>query len=122
MTSRLVVFGAPRTKKNSSRVVKAGRFTKVLPSEAYERWEAMALPQMRIARAGRPPITEDVNVRAVFYRDAARGDAVGYYQALADALEKAGVLVNDKQIVSWDGTRLSKDAKNPRVEIEIEVL
>lgn len=117
----MTVYGAPRTKKTSNRVVRAGRFTKVLPSEAFERWEALAVPQMRIAWAGRAPIAHAVNVRAVFYRDAERGDAVGYYQALADALETAGVLVNDKHIVSWDGSRLAKDKNRPRVEVEIEV-
>lgn len=119
---RCTIVGRCRTKKTSNRVVRAGRFTKVLPSEAYERWEAAALPQLRIARAGRPPIAEPVNVKATFYRDANRGDAVGYYQALADALERAGVLENDRLIVSWDGTRMSKDAQRPRVELEIEAV
>lgn len=117
----MVIVGAPRTKKNSSSIVRAGGKgrMRIIPSEAYRRWESVAVPQMRIYWSGRKPINWPVNVRAVFYRDANRGDAVGYYQALADALEKAGVVVNDKWIWSWDGSRMEKDSDRPRVEVEI---
>jgi hypothetical protein len=56
----------------------------------------------------------------LFYRDAERGDAVGYYQGLADLLEKRGVVANDRLIMSWDGSRLLKDSANPRVELTLE--
>jgi len=68
----------------------------------------------------RLPITDEVNCRALFYRDALRGDAVGYYQALADALEEAGIVKNDRLIVSWDGSRLLKDADIPRIEVTLD--
>ena len=60
-----------------------------------------------------------LNCRALFYRDARRGDAVGYYQGLADLLEKRGVIENDAQLTQWDGSRLLLDRENPRVEIEL---
>ena len=41
---------------------------------------------------------------------------------VADALEEAGVVLNDSLIASWDGSRLLKDAANPRVEITLEEL
>ena len=47
------------------------------------------------------------------------GDAVGYYQAVADWLELAGALVNDKWIVSWDGSGMRKDQACPRVEVTL---
>ena len=65
------------------------------------------------------PIDTPHNIAAVFYRDANRGDAVGYYQGLADLLEKFGIVSNDKWLVSWDGSRLRKDKLNPRVEVEL---
>jgi Holliday junction resolvase RusA-like endonuclease len=117
----LTIEGAPRTKKNSGEIWRPrGGGVRYVASAAYRRWESAALPQLRSAWAGRPAIDYPVNVRAVFYREANIGDAVGYYQALADALEKAGVLVNDRFIVSWDGTRMSKDAARPRIECRIE--
>jgi Holliday junction resolvase RusA-like endonuclease len=97
-------------------------FTKILPSEAYEAWENAAVPPIAAAwrRAGADPIEVPVNCRALIYRDADRGDAVGYYQGIADLLETAGVLSDDKWIVSWDGTRMEIDRNNPRVEVLLE--
>lgn len=122
-----VIFGIPRTKKTSSRIV--GRFTarpRLLPSKANEEWEQTALGSMYGVRAAARkfgvqfPIRENVNCRAVFYRHADVGDASGFYQALADFLQKAGVLKNDVQIKQWDGARLRKDRDNPRIEVWLE--
>jgi len=124
-----VIPGAPRTKKNHSRIV--GRFTarpRVLPSQQYETWEQGAMGSMYGIRAAARkfgvglPLVQDINCRAVFYRDAESGDANGYYQALADFLEKAGVVANDKQIRQWDGSRLAKDRDSPRVEVFLELI
>jgi hypothetical protein len=123
---RFVIVGPPRTKKTSNRIVRVGRFRKILPSEAHERWFKTALPQarihaarMRLAAGDDYEPYEPVNVKATFYRDAERGDAVGYYQALADLLERSGIVKNDRLIRSWDGSRLAVDKRDPRIEFEI---
>lgn len=67
-----------------------------------------------------PAIDYPINCRALIYRHAAVGDAVGYYQAVGDLLELAGAVANDRWIVSWDGSRLLKDPGRPRVEIELQ--
>ncbi len=117
---RLTILGAPRTKKNHGFRTKQGH---QMPSAAYSAWDRMA--QLQLAKWRAHPIrqhwlvTTPCNITAIFYRETLVGDAVGFYQALADTLEKAGILENDRLIVSWDGSRLLKDAKNPRVEVEI---
>ena len=118
----IVIVGTPRTKKTSNRIFKVGKFHKVMPSEAFMTWQSIAVPQLRIAAAGRSPLRQPVNVRAMWYRDAERGDLVGYMQALADVLQTAGIVEDDKWIRGWDGSRLSKDAARPRVELHIELL
>jgi len=115
----LVLLGAPRTKKNSPRVV--GNVP--LPSAAFAEWNAQVQPQLAIARAKTTqplPITVPVNARALFYRKTLTGDACNFYQALADALQEGGIVKDDKLIVSWDGSRLLKDSKNPRVIVSLE--
>ena len=123
---RLVLIGSPRTKKNHGvmadmgrrcGVCKRGKFTRIFPSKQYREWEAAVLDQIPVS--AKLKIAEPINLRAVFYRERATGDLVGYMQALADALQEAGVLADDRWVVQWDGTRLSKDAKRPRVEVEI---
>jgi hypothetical protein len=134
----ITVFGAPRTKKNSPQIVPALGRSVLIPSEAYKEWfrEAMkqaAIIRSQLAAAGLElPVTGPVNVRALFYRDRNIGDTCGYYQALGDWLQAprvskrgkrirngAGIIEDDRQIASWDGSRLRKDAENPRIEIEI---
>jgi hypothetical protein len=122
----LVLLAAPRTKKTHSRVVsmgkrcptcKRGSIVRVLPSEAHEEWFKAALPQARLAWAGRKPLELPVQVAAVFYREKLLGDLAGFIQALGDLLEAAGILENDRLIASWDGSRLSKAAA--RIELVI---
>lgn len=121
MILRLTIPGAPRTKKNHGQIVRIGNRPAMLPSKQWRAWCSAVEPRIRsaMASAGLSPISTPVNCSAVFYRDASRGDAVGYYQGLADVLEKAGVVTNDVVIATWDGSRLRKDAANPRVELEL---
>jgi len=51
----------------------------------------------------------------------ARPDLLNLEQATADILQKAGVIENDKNIYSFDGSRIAGvDKANPRTEILIE--
>lgn len=113
---RIVLEGAPRTKKNSSRIVRMGRRARLLPSAAFRAYQEACLWQLRDWSA-RPPIDGWVGCAAIFYRDRDVGDLNNYTAALADILEKAGVLVNDRLIRSWDGSRVDKDPARPRVEV-----
>jgi len=124
-----VIEGAPRTKKNHSRIFKnqktGCRF--VMPSKQSAAWTMTAVKQLtkqrwRLGGYQWFPIEIPVQVTATFYRDRAVGDLVNYMQALADALQAARVIADDKWITSWDGTRLAKDAKRPRVELEISTV
>lgn len=108
----------PRTKKNSGQIVTVNGRQVLLPSKDYLEWEKGCIVSSAYDRMA-PAITFPVNCKATIYRDRNVGDAVGYYQAIGDCLEKMGIVQNDRLIVSWDGTRLDKDPSNPRVEIEL---
>lgn len=124
---RLALPGAPRTKKTSNRcfemgkrcpVCKRGKWTSVHPSEAWETWRDLLVPQMRQSLP-QPwtPIAYKVNCAALYFREKDIGDSAGFNTGLADLLEAAGVVANDRFIVSWDGSRLLKDSARPRVEL-----
>lgn len=124
----LYVEGAPRTKKNSLRrrwsTDETGkRHLKSIPSEAFDAYEKIALPQLEAQWRGRAPVEQPVNLRCAFYIDADRVvDTVGLYQAIADILVDAKVLADDERriVVSWDGSRVWVDRERPRVEVVIE--
>ncbi len=67
------------------------------------------------------PFDRPIAVRAIVYRQREAGDLVGYLQAIGDILESAGVVANDERIKSWDGSRLTKDARFPRIELELNL-
>lgn len=120
MVLRLTIKGRPITKKNSSRYVGHGR---LLPSVQYVKYEKAAVPQLQEQLKDKV-ITDNVSVKVLYYLPNRVGwpDLVGLMQATGDILEKAGVIKNDRQIVSWNGTRIvGIDKLNPRAEIEIEV-
>lgn len=117
----LTLYGDPRTKKNSARILKShsgGRF--VAPSKAYVDYETDCLRQINRPRS---PISARVNVRCVYYmRTARRVDLANLIEATTDILVKARVLEDDNSrvVAAHDGSRVDYDKKKPRVEIWIE--
>lgn len=136
----------PRTKKNHGRIITVKGISRLLPSEQYEAWEGALrftpeLPALHLARwttyrrmsnkekarhrevAGDMPAllpARPMNCRALIWLDREwAGDAVGYYQAVADALQAWGVIPNDRHIRSWDGSRVRVDHLHPRVDVTL---
>ena len=117
----VTVYGAPRTKKNSQKITyRNGKFG-LQQSDAYRKWERTCKVEyiQPIHTRKQNPIDYPVNCQAIFYRERNIGDAVNFYQGIADLLEKHDVLVDDKHITSWVGSELLKDKDNPRVEITL---
>ena len=114
--------GSIRSKKNSKRIFKQGKFTRVLPSKAYLEWEEKA--RFAIVTQGVPDDMTGwkhvyVSVNAQIYYKGPQPDLSGCLESIGDAME--GYLwKNDKQIISWDGSRLHHDLKNPRTELTVE--
>ena len=147
---KIVVVGAPRTKKTSNQTILrmhknavvswvwaiANKYTldpaglirailskvKVLPNPKWTEWSKNSILKVPGWDPRVYPIESQVSIEAAFYRERADGDAVGYYQGLADLLEKRFILKNDGQIKHWDGTRMLKDKDYPRVEVIIHEL
>lgn len=109
----------PVTKKNSMRIVQAGRFPRLLPSKAYEAFEKAAImycPALHIEQ----PI--EITVR--FYMATRRRvDLTNLLEAIDDVLVKAGTIADDSaippHIVSHDGSRVYYDKLNPRIVVSI---
>jgi hypothetical protein len=131
---QLVLTGTPRTKKNHNVMVKDESL--VLPSVEWRKWARGAEVRMQPPTASTvrgvaaltPPgfgylydvgqllwtglsiramlPKQHYNCAALIYRHADVGDAVGFYQGIADLLELRRVVTNDRQIRQWDGSRL----------------
>ena len=104
MTARFVLAGAVRTKKTSLRVAtipgkkdadgnRGKGFTKILPSEAFEKWLDVVVLQgprirMELQKQGaKLPFRNPISLKMLFYRDRDTGDLCGFEQAVQDALQ-----------------------------------
>lgn len=118
-----ILRGAPRTKKNSSRIVvnKATGRAMVLPSKEYKEYEELC--GWSIPAWLRMKIDEPVNLKCVYYMPTRRRvDLTNLLAATCDILVKYTVLADDNCsiVASHDGCRVEYDKTNPRVEITIE--
>ena len=113
-------FVVPATGERPARAV-------VVTGKAVRRWMRHAVPHLaqQFARYAVPTIAHPVHVELhQFLRldclapSSPDGDNV--QSAVWDALVHAGVLRDDKLIMTWGGTRQT-DGGRPRVEIEIRV-
>ena len=122
---RLVILGSPRTKKNHQRIIRVKGRPVIMQAKTSEGWETLAIIQLMAQRdrlgfpAGRGM---PVSLRALVYRERNVGDLGNYLAAICDALERAGVVENDRLIQSFDGSRLLLDKARPRVELEITAM
>jgi Holliday junction resolvase RusA-like endonuclease len=146
LLTELSILGEPRTKKTSNQIHltvlpnhlhgwltatlqqrrSAGELTrailsrvKVQPAKHFRDWQKSAPIIVEKEPPNGWPISERVWVQAEFYRTRRIGDLTGYLQALGDFLQHHKVIANDRQIVSWDGSRLAHDPQRPRVVARI---
>jgi Holliday junction resolvase RusA-like endonuclease len=124
---RLVILGRPATKKNSMRLVQTGSRTVPIPSKVNVAWTNDAIRQLREQYAGPrgalPPLRGPVSVsyRFILRSTQWEGDADNYMAATNDALQKAGVIADDKQIRCGTFSK-QYDQANARVEVDIHAL
>jgi len=120
-----VMLGRPATKKTSQRIVKRGKFIKLLPSVRYEEYEKLCKETFENAwkNLGHEPIPVGIAVKLTITLNSwVVGDETGYQQAIGDLLEKYGIIAND-QLIHWVdlGSHMitQLDKENPRATIQI---
>ncbi len=116
----LVLYGRPITKKNSSRII-TKPYPRLIPSKQFVSYEKDCLRQ--ISGKYRQNISDKCNLKCVYYMPTRhRVDLVNLLEATCDILVKANVIEDDncKIIATHDGSFVTHDKDNPRVEITIE--
>jgi len=116
---RLTLPVAPRTKKNSTTLgIKQSPYYRSYRNRVIELVAGLK------AYLGLPLAVAHYNIAAVYFVDrrGERADKVGLDQGLYDALQNAGVITDDWQFRTADGTRVVFGDAHPRVEITITQL
>lgn len=105
----------PRTKKNSSRIVRSkGRYF-VIPSAAYKKFEKECEPYVPQLKIDYP-----INIQAIYHMPTRhRVDLVNLHEALCDVLVKYGFITDDNSTIvfSMDGSYVMYDKLKPGIEI-----
>ena len=119
---KVVLPGRPITKKNHMKMVKNKKTGKMFPiqSDQYREYEEACLWILRMVP---DKFYGPIWVKVLYWMPNRRGepDLLGLLQSTADILEKARVIDNDKNIKSFDGSRIvGIDAARPRAEVEIQ--
>lgn len=115
----IVLPGRPITKKNHQRIVRSAGRPIVIQSKQYKAYEQNCLWALKGCQTR---FSGPVEIQARYWMPDRRSwpDLLGLLQATCDILEKAGILENDRDVVSVDGSRIvGVDRKNPRVEVVI---
>jgi Holliday junction resolvase RusA-like endonuclease len=122
----ITIFGQPISKKNSINLVDIGKPCSCcgrkprsipLPSKAFKAYEKAANAQLRLTSHR---YRGKIEIAAKYYLKTLRmPDLNNLLAATADILQAAGIIQDDKDIVSWDGSRIIGKDPNPRVEITI---
>lgn len=120
---KIILYGQPITKKNSSRLITVNGRKIPIPSKAYKAYEQNCLEQLRYIYGKRETISSPVNVQCVYFMKTRRKklDLINLQQATLDILKAGDVIADDchEIVVSLDGSRVLYDPENPRVEITI---
>jgi Holliday junction resolvase RusA-like endonuclease len=117
---KLIIYGNPVTKKNSQQIIMAGKRPCIIQSKAYRQYEKAAKEQFALLPPYKP-IEWPIQVKCLYYLATARTpDLCNLMAATHDILEHCGIILNDEQIKSVDGSRIMGKDPDPRVEIEIE--
>lgn len=91
-----------------------------MPSEAYMDWENIARAEARRQLpSGFALISNSIQVTASIFYKGQRPDLSGAMESIGDCLEGI-VWANDRQIISWDGSRLIKNNDNPRTVVAVK--
>lgn len=118
---KFTIYGEPRTKKNSSRIVKIGSYHKIIPSKQYLAYEKDFVQQAINMRVNKK-IAYKANIACIYYMKTRRKvDLTNLLSGTMDCLVSSGVIEDDNCTIAYshDGSYVDYDKNNPRVEIEI---
>jgi len=118
------IEGQCPAKKSSHVIRRKGSKSWIAPDDEYQAWELDAAKQLMCQKVELglvEALTHPVHVKFLIYRSGiGRADLTNLIQSCEDALEKGGVILNDYQIESTDGSRRIPVLEgNERIEIEI---
>lgn len=114
---KVTIPGRCYVKKNGAKVYNR----KKVYTEQYVLWQRIALLEMRRVRTHRLSYSFPLHIEMHFYFKDRQGEAdlSNLFEGPCDVLKQAGIIVDDKLVDSFDGSRRHFYDLNPRTEITL---
>ena len=117
---KFIINHIPVSSKNEYGMANGRMFLRADIKKYYTNAVMQLREQMKLYNDCVFPILSDIGCMFTFYVPDFRRDFINLLSAPADALQKAGIVKNDRQIKCVDRSRPAGiDKDNPRTEIEI---
>ena len=119
----ILIEGIPRSKKNSKIMIFTRGKPMLISSKQFLEWHESAMWQLK--KYPQLKIDYPVNLECHFFMpNKRRCDLSNLYEGVQDALVEAEILEDDNYtiIASHDGSDVSVDRENPRIEIKIRAI
>lgn len=120
---QITIHGNPITKKNHSRIIKVGNFSKIIPSKQYIDYENEFIKQCMLLKVKNMKLNKKYNIECRYFMKTKRKvDLTNLLNGTMDCLVSAGVIEDDNCHIAYshDGSYVDYSKENPRVEIYIK--
>lgn len=117
------ILGTPIVKKNGKRIVRRGKFPKLIDGDAFQRWEAAALTQAAFIRKWDGPYPIYAHY-GIYMPDRRKFDLTNMVEGINDVMQEAGIIRDDdfKSLIPiFHGPMCGVfvDAQQPRIVVTI---
>jgi len=116
--STYTILGRPISVNAARAAVKVRGKLRLITTAKARKWKEVATWELKSQRLNAPTITGPCEARIVLYLPTRAGDADNYVKLVLDAVQSAGIIENDRQVMSLTVSK-EVDKMNPRVEITI---
>ena len=117
----IIIHGEVISKKNGQKIIQCGRFKKIMPGDAYLKWEKQAIQELQFKRTPAWAGSLPCELHCFFYRKTRRAfDFSNMVESIQDMLVKAAILPEDNflcVVPVIEGMDIDKD--HPRVVVTI---
>ncbi len=116
--STYTILGKPMSINAARAAVAVKGKLRLITTAKARAWKEKAIWELKSQRGTVPTITGPCQATITVYLPTKAGDADNYVKLVLDAVQDAGIILNDRQVNSLTVTK-EVDKSNPRVEITI---
>jgi len=117
---KYVIEGKPLSVNNAKAAVNVRGKLRMISTSKARKWKDTAVWSLKAQNGTTPRIEGPCSLSISVFLPTAAGDVDNYVKSAMDALQSAGIILNDRQVQRISVTK-AQDKYRPRVEITVEI-